>query len=169
MYSAIKVNGKKLYEYARKNQEIKVEPRQIEIYEIRLLNYDTNTDEIEFEVKCSKGTYIRSLCEDIAQRLDTVGYMKKLNRVQVGEFNIKQAISVENLNETKIEENLISIEQLFNNSEKIELNNKKLQLFLNGVQLTNFNIDGQYRIYSDKKFIGIGIIKNQLLKRDIVI
>ena len=169
MYSAIKVNGKKLYEYARKNQEIKVEPRQIEIYEIRLLNYDTNTDEIEFEVKCSKGTYIRSLCEDIAQRLDTVGYMKKLNRVQVGEFNIKQAISVENLNETKIEENLIGIEQLFNNSEKIELNNKKLQLFLNGVQLTNFNIDGQYRIYSDKKFIGIGIIKNQLLKRDIVI
>ena len=72
MYSAIKVKGKKLYEYARKGQEVKIEPRKIEIYNIELLNIDTSNKEIEFIVNCSKGTYIRSLCKDIAIKLDTV-------------------------------------------------------------------------------------------------
>lgn len=72
IYSAIKVNGKKLYEYARKGQEVKIEPRNIEIYEIKLLNIDTKNKQIEFEVSCSKGTYIRSLCEDIAKKIGTV-------------------------------------------------------------------------------------------------
>lgn len=69
IYSAIKVNGKKLYEYARKGQEVKVEPRQIEIYAINLINIDKTNQTIEFKVHCSKGTYIRSLCEDIATRI----------------------------------------------------------------------------------------------------
>ena len=64
MYSAIKVNGKKLYEYARSGQEVEVEPREIEIYRIELIEYINNR--IEFEVECSKGTYIRTLCENIA-------------------------------------------------------------------------------------------------------
>ncbi len=70
MYSAIKVNGKKLYEYAREGIKIDVEPRTIKIYEIELINYCN--DEIKFRVNCSKGTYIRSLCEDIAEKLGTV-------------------------------------------------------------------------------------------------
>lgn len=69
IYSAIKVNGKKLYEYARKGQEVKVEPRQIEIYAINLINIDKTNQTIKFKVHCSKGTYIRSLCEDIATRI----------------------------------------------------------------------------------------------------
>ena len=73
MYSAIKVNGKKLYEYARKGQTIEIKPREIEIYAIELLNINNN--EITFRVHCSKGTYIRTLCEDIAEKLETVGYM----------------------------------------------------------------------------------------------
>ena len=170
MYSAIKVNGKKLYEYARKNQEIKVEPRQIEIYEIRLLNYDTNTDEIEFEVKCSKGTYIRTLCEKIAEELGTIGYMKELKRIQVGEFNIKDSITIEELENQEIVSNkFITIEKYFSNYENIVLNERKFQLFLNGVQLTYELKDGIYKIYKENEFIGIGTVKNKLLKRDIII
>jgi len=74
MYSAIKVNGKKLYEYARKGQTVEIQPRQIEIYDIQLMELDNENKQLQFQVSCSKGTYIRSLCEDIAKRLGTVGY-----------------------------------------------------------------------------------------------
>ena len=78
MYSAVKVDGKKLYEYARKDLEPERKPRDIDIYSITLIKFDNN--EVVFEVSCSKGTYIRTLCEDIASRLGTVGYMKELER-----------------------------------------------------------------------------------------
>ncbi len=171
IYSAIKVNGKKLYEYARKGEKVEIKPRQIEIYDIKLLRIDEENKQIEFCVKCSKGTYIRSLCEDISEKLDTVGYMIGLDRIQVGEFNIKQAISIEELenNNEIIKDKIITVEELFRNLDKIELDKRKLELFLNGVQLSNSNIDGIYRIYSKENFIGIGIVKNKLLKRDIII
>ena len=168
-YSAIKVNGKKLYEYARKNQEVKIEPRKINIYEINLLEINENDYEIKFEVKCSKGTYIRSLCEDIAKKMKTVGYMKDLKRIEVGELKIDQAISIEDLTEEVVEKKIVKIEDLFKDLENIELNKRKLKLFLNGVQLTVNKKDGIYKIYSENIFIGIGVIKNKLLKRDIVI
>lgn len=72
MYSAIKVNGKKLYEYARQGKSVEVKPREIEIYNINLNEIDIKNKEIFFEVGCSKGTYIRSLCDDIARALKTV-------------------------------------------------------------------------------------------------
>lgn len=83
MYSAIKVNGKKLYEYARKGENIEIKPRQIEIYDLKLqyINEDENT--IGITASVSKGTYIRTLCEEIAKELNTVGYMNKLNRIRV--------------------------------------------------------------------------------------
>lgn len=171
IYSAIKVNGKKLYEYARKGEKVEIKPRQIEIYDIKLLRIDEENKQIEFCVKCSKGTYIRSLCEDISAKLDTVGYMIGLDRIQVGEFNIKQSISIEELENNKeiIKDKIITVEELFKKLDKIELDKRKLELFLNGVQLSNSNIDGIYRIYSEEDFIGIGIVKNKLLKRDIII
>lgn len=174
IYSAIKVNGKKLYEYARKGQEVEIKPRKIKIYNIELLNINEKQKQIEFQVSCSKGTYIRSLCEDIAQRLETVGYMLELKRIQVGNFNIKEAITIEQLennidNKEFIEENFIQFEEIFKNKEKIELDDRKLRLFLNGVQLTMTCKDEIYRIYSNNKFIGIGIVENKLLKRDIVL
>ena len=175
IYSAIKVKGKKLYEYARNNQEVKIEPRKITIYEINLLKIDKDNNEIQFKVKCSKGTYIRSLCEDIAKALGAVGYMKELERTEVGDFKLEQSISIDDLisisesDKNKIEEKIIGIEELFNNLENIELNKRKLQLFLNGVRLTVDNKPGLYKIYSNNTFIGIGIVKNQLLKRDIIL
>lgn len=175
MYSAIKVQGKKLYEYAREGKTVDVKPRTIEIYKIELLNIDNNNCKISFKVHCSKGTYIRSLCEDIAKRLNTVGYMESLNRVQVGCFNIKDAISIDFLkanyeNTEFIKKHFITIEDFFNKSSSIVLDSRKLQLFLNGVKLTYVLSDGLYKIYDNvNKFVGIGVIENKLLKRDIII
>ena len=171
IYSAIKVNGKKLYEYARKGEKVEIKPRQIEIYDIKLLRIDEENKQIEFCVKCSKGTYIRSLCEDISAKLDTVGYMIGLDRIQVGEFIIKPAISIEELENNKeiVKDKIITVEELFENLDKIELDKRKLELFLNGEQISNSNIYGIYRIYCEENFIGIGIVKNNLLKRDIII
>ena len=153
IYSALKVNG--------------IEPRQIEIYSLELLNVDNINKTIHFKVECSKGTYIRTLCEGIAERLGTVGYMKELNRTRVGDFYIENSITIEQLEQSQYQ--IITIEQFFKDEEFINLTEKGLKLFLNGVQLTYHLVDGIYRIYQDDKFIGIGTIKNELLKRDIII
>lgn len=177
MYSAIKVNGKKLYEYARKNIKIELQPREIEIYKIVLLDINKTEKIIKFSVKCSKGTYIRSLCEDIAKALGTIGYMKELNRTKVGIFNIENSISVEELEKYKeekaiLESHIISIENAFihiyGNDNFVSLDDKKLELLYNGVKLKTDMEDGLYRIYNEEKvFIGIGSVQNGYLKREI--
>ena len=175
IYSAIKVNGKKLYEYARKGQNIELKPREIEIYDINLIDYSIEEKQIKFEVFCGKGTYIRSLCEDIAKKFETVGYMKELKRIKVGDFNIEDSVTIEDLqnnvdDEKYIDSKIISIEKLFSKSNIIKLDIRKLELFLNGVKLTQNFDNGIYRIYDkDDKFIGIGVVENNLLKRDIVL
>lgn len=170
MYSAIKVNGRKLYEYARSGESIEVKARKIEIYDIEVL--DINSTEISFKVSCSKGTYIRSLCEDIANRLGTIGYMKELNRVNVGIFNLEDAISIEDIkNKDIICKKLITIQKFFKDKENIELNEKQLKKFLNGVSLNYRSyVDGIYNIYNENdKYIGTGIIESSCLKRDIIL
>ena len=175
IYSAIKVNGKKLYEYARKGQEVELKPRQIEIYNINLIDYSVKGKQIKFEVLCGKGTYIRSLCEDIATKFGTVGYMKELKRIQAGNFKIEDSVTIDELeininNEEFMSNKIISVEKLFDEKNSIKLEDKKLQLFLNGVKLTQNYEDGIYKIYSKNDgFIGIGVVENRLLKRDIII
>lgn len=172
IYSSIKVNGKKLYEYARKGESVKVPSRKITIYDIKLL--DISKEEIKFIVSCSKGTYIRTLCEDIAIKLDTVGYMKDLNRIQVGDFNIKDSITIEELERIKTNnkillEKIITIEDVFKNNQSIKLDEEKLRLFLNGGRIKVGKKDDIYKIFCKSQFIGIGIANNGLLKRDIII
>lgn len=179
IYSAIKVNGKKLYEYARKKQKVEIKPRSIEIYNIELNNIDNKNNLIYFTVSCSKGTYIRSLCENIAEKMGTVGYMLELNRTKVGIFNIEDSIKVDDLiynkdNKQKLISYLISIEDiiecLYGKENKISLDNKKLKLFLNGVKLRYNLKDSIYRIYDkENNFIGIGSINKNLLKREIIL
>ena len=167
MYSAIKINGKKLYEYAREGKEVEVPSREIEIYNIDLLKIENN--EIEFEVECSKGTYIRTLCEDIAKKLNTVGLMSSLIRTKVDKFNLENAITFEELEKIgKTNLQLVKLENLFEDFPKINLEETKLKLFLNGVKLTANLEDGIYNVYCNK-YIGLGIVKNKLLKRDVII
>ena len=163
IYSSIKINGKKAYEYARKGQTVEIEPRKIEIMEISLIKFEDNI--ITFSTSCSKGTYIRVLCEDIAEKLGTVGLMQNLIRTRVDKFDIKDSFTLENVEKA----NIIGIEEIFINNKKIELDRRKTELFLNGVKL-NFNEDdGLYRIYNNNIFIGLGIIKSNSLKRDVII
>lgn len=186
IYSAIKIKGKKLYEYARKNEEVEVPEREIEIYSLQLISYNEVEKTISFKVYCSKGTYIRSLCETIAEKLGTIGYMKELNRIQVGKFTIEQAVSIKEIEKLETSElmkqeekyqdtnfwknNLITIEQFFKDRASIILNERQLALFFNGVQQTRKEKDEIYKVYNEKnEFIGTGVIENSLLKRDIVI
>ena len=173
MYSAIKVNGKKLYEYARKGIKVEIPKREIEIYNIKLLNINKKDKVIEFRVHCSKGTYIRTLCETIAEKLGTVGYMKKLNRIQVGQFVLEQAVTIDDIEENRDNaefwnKHIITMQKFFENYPIAELQEQKLNLFLNGVQIKNNKPDGLYQIKVNNDIIGIGKIKNNLLKREII-
>lgn len=184
IYSSIKIDGKKLYEYAREGKKVQIPKREITVYNIELKNIVGL--EIEFLVSCSKGTYIRSLCEDIAEKLGTIGYMKELTRVQVDKFNIRDSYTLEEVEKNKDTIKIISIEEILRNNEKIILNKEKLNLFLNGGRINikkimnHENIDRDIqdytennlivRVYNEQNdFIGTGIINNNILKRDIVI
>ena len=181
MYSAIKVNGRKLYDYARSGQTVEVKARRIEIYNIKLIKIDEKEKQIFFRVSCSKGTYIRTLCENIAEKLGTVGYMKELNGTKVGEFKIEDSIKVKELEENILKHNLSkirTIEELFKEKEKVELTDNEIKKYLNGVQIpvneiysktNNNNNEEICRVYYKNKIIGLGVIKNEKLKRDIVI
>ncbi len=172
IYSAIKVNGKKLYDYARAGKSIEIAPRDIEIYDIDIIKVDQKNKQISFRVRCSKGTYIRSLCEDIAVKLGTVGFMKELKRTMVGDFRIENAVTIKEL-QSKLNENdlsdIISIEEIFKDNKNIELSENNIEKYLNGVKISVKYGDGIYKIYFNGEFNGIGIVSDGKLKRDIVL
>lgn len=180
IYSAIKIKGKKLYEYARDGKQVEIPKREIEIYNIKLIG--VKELEIEFLVTCSKGTYIRTLCEDIAEKLGTVGFMKELTRTKVDRFDIENSYTLEDLENNKQDINIMTIEEVFKNNKKIILNEEKLTLFLNGgrININKINVGGDalvapftksiMRIYNlENQFIGTGFVNNNILKRDIII
>ena len=177
MYSAIKINGKKLYEYARSGKKVDVQPREIEIFDISLISVSKDIKEIMFRVWCSKGTYIRSLCEDIAEKLGTVGFMSSLNRTRVGDFRIEQAVRISDVVDGGVlkendafKESFISVEDFLMDKNEIVLDNVKIRKFLNGVQIFCDGNDGIYRVYSENRiFVGSGVAKDKKLKRDIII
>ena len=158
MYSAIKVNGKKLYELAREGKTIEREPRKINISEIELLEY-REPDEIKFRVVCSKGTYIRVLCEDIAKKMNTVGYMSSLRRTRVGNFRIEDA------------NKFIKMQDVFD-IPIINVNEGEYKKIVNGVIIHNKKLQdytGFCNIYFGDKYIGICDVKNGDCKRKIFI
>ena len=182
MYSAIKIKGKKLYEYARQQQQIEVSPRRITIFAITLLQYDVQKQQITFRVSCSKGTYIRTLCEDIAQKLETVGYMKELERIEVGNkhsgfsFSFENAITIEQLEQNIhhkewINQHFVTIEMFFQEKQTLLLEEEQEKLVLNGGKMP---IEKKEDIYLLRKkrnsaFIGIGKVENGFLKRELIL
>lgn len=119
IYSAIKVNGKKLYEYARNNEQVEIPERQVEIKEIELLDYE---DSYKVRVVCSSGTYIRTLISDIALKLDNYGVMNSLIRTRVGSFSLEDAISVDQLKNNELK--FIDPEIALSSYNKLEYNDK---------------------------------------------
>lgn len=135
LYSAVKINGRKLYEYARNNINIELPVRDIEIYNIELLEY--KKDLITFKVEVSKGTYIRSLINDICTKLNTVGVMSYLLRTKQGDFLVDNSNKLDDiLNDTY---KVITYEEVFKNYPTINLNEEEYYKVINGVKM-NFNI-----------------------------
>lgn len=102
IYSAIKVNGKKLYEYAREGQDVKIEPRKVTIFELELVNFDIQKQQAEVKIICSKGTYIRSIANDLGEKLGVFGHLIKLVRIKAGEFYVENSIKLEDLNTVEV-------------------------------------------------------------------
>lgn len=162
MYSALKVNGQRLYSLARQGIEIERKPRSINIYNINIIEIEL--PKVVFEVKCSKGTYIRSLCYDIGEKLQCGGTMWNLERTETGSFNIQNSVNLEELNAENINEYLIPMDKVLEVYPAVYIDEKYEKLLLNGVTLKdpmlieNIKKDILYRVYMGKEeFIGIGM------------
>ena len=166
-YSAIKVNGKKLYEYARKGQNVEIKPRKVVIYEIKLLNFDEINQIGKILVGCSKGTYIRSIAYDIGQKLNCGGHLIALERTKAGKFSLDTCVRLEDIITLEnVEKNLINPIDVLP-QEKYELNTTEKEQVLHGmpIKLTNSNITGDivFLLYSGK-IIAVGIRNNNEIK-----
>ncbi len=171
MYSAIRVNGKRAYSYAREGKNIKLLPRKIEIYSIDNIKVDMERREVEFVVQCSKGTYIRSLVNDIGKKIGCGAIMIELRRLKTGNFAIEESIPLYDFLKLEYEEMLdriISIEDYYKEAKRINLSKEDFIKFLNGVQ---FELDTKEKIvtiYFNGAFKGLGIVEDNIMKRFIV-
>ena len=148
MYSALKVNGQKLCDLARKGKEVERKPRPITIHALTLVEVDGNR--LHLRVHCSKGTYIRTLCKDIGEALGCGGCMEALRRVQAGEYTADEAIPLETLLETGTpEEYLRPVDTLFRNHPAVTLTANQEKRCRNGNAFSVKHPDGTYRAYSE--------------------
>ena len=147
MYSALKVNGQKLCDLARKGKEVERQPREIEIFELTCLEFTGNTARLR--VKCSKGTYIRTLCKDIGEALGCGGCMQALRRVQAGEYTIDEAVPLQELLESDDPgKYLRSVDTMFRNYPAVTLSPKQETRCRHGNSFTMRLENGTYRCYS---------------------
>lgn len=161
-YSANNINGRRGYELARKGIEFELKTKKVKVFRFELK--EKIADNIyTFTIECGKGTYIRSLCRDLAYRLGTKGTMSKLCRTQSGIFKIENAITVEEL-ENNLEKYLIAPDQTVS-YEKFNLTESQARKILNGVyEISGLEEGKLYRVYSPTEFYGIGKVENGFLK-----
>ena len=147
MYSALKVNGKKLYELARKGQEVERQPRPITVFELTNLGFDGTR--LSLRVRCSKGTYIRTLCQDIGEALGCGGCMEALRRVRAGEYGIQEAVPLEQLLESETpEQYLRGLDTMFAHCPAVTLTSNQEKRCRNGNPFSSPLPQGTYRAYS---------------------
>lgn len=162
MFSALKKNGVRLYDLARKGIEIEREGRNIKIYNIENINIELPY--VSMDVTCSKGTYIRSLCYDIGEKLNVFATMTELKRFKTSFFSEDDSINIDDLNKENIKEHLISIEEALKNYPEIYLTKGYDKLIINGVRVADKRFtknvvenDILYKVYDEnKKFLGLG-------------
>lgn len=147
IYSAVKINGKKLYEYAREGKEIELPKREIDIQKIELLSYKNN--EITFKTTVSKGTYIRALIDDICTKLNVIGTMSSLIRTKQGNFSLENAYTIEEI--AKKNYHLLTLEEVLNNYEKINIDDNLFEKVKNGAIITRtFKEEKACLVYKNK-------------------
>lgn len=167
MYSALKRDGKKLYELAREGKTIELESRPVTIFANELNALEL--PEFELSVHCSKGTYIRTLVADIGAAFECGAHVKTLHRVSHGKFNIEQSISLDELIELQeqgdidtMDAKLLSIDELLAELPAITLNEKYTRLFSHGNDIKSVEPAGKARVYGDDgRFLGVGVVTEQ--------
>ena len=138
IYSALKVKGKKLYEYARKGEEVEIEPRKVTIEKIELKSFDEESQKAKVLIKCSKGTYIRSIAHDLGQNLGVGAHLSELIRTQAGAFFVENAIQLEGITIERIEQHLLMPLDLIN-LPKLEISEEEHKKVMMGQFLQNKN------------------------------
>lgn len=163
IYSAIKVKGKKLYEYARKGEDVKIEPRKVFIENIELKAFDEKLQQAEILIKCSKGTYIRSIANDLGKKLGVGAHLVKLIRTQAGNCRVENAINLEDIN---IEKDIINPLNMINlpiiSVETNDLNNIK-----NGISIKTSKKDVSslvILVYNSQEICAVGYADNGIIK-----
>ena len=170
MYSALKKNGVRLYELARQGIEVEREGRLINIYNIE--DIKINNPYVSMKVTCSKGTYIRSLCYDIGEKLGVFATMTDLNRSKTSVFSQENSISVNDLTEENIDDYIVRMEEALSKYEAITVHGKYVKLLVNGVRVADNRFTKDkiinnrlYRVYDeDSNFIGLGERNNSGFK-----
>lgn len=167
MYSALKQNGKKLYELARKGIEVERKPRSVTIYDISLLS-ETERG-YRFSVQCSSGTYIRTLCQDIGKTLGCGACMSSLRRTDCGSFSVDQAFNLEYIKqcaeEDRLDSLLIAIDTLFTDKPEYICTQDEERLLKNGGQISAQIPDGVYRVYTlSGELLMLGSVYGGILK-----
>lgn len=165
IYSALKVNGKKLYEYAREGKDVEIKKRDVEIYKIELLDFN-GKDEFTILTKVSKGTYIRSLANDLGRSLGTFGTLTELRRTRSGSFKIEDAIKVSDFERSSLDEikdKILPMDLALIDFKRIDIPKSFCEKFIMGQfyklkEKLNYE---NYRVYSDDKFLGIGEIREK--------
>ena len=162
-YSAKKVNGQVGYKLARKGERIELQPKEVEIFDFKILS-KINENRYRFEITCSSGTYIRSICRDLAEKLGTYGSMHCILRTKCGVFCIKDANSLEEIKNGNF--NLIPCQNLFI-YDTINLSHDEFLKLKNGVKIQVKEKNGNFKLFFNNKFLGIGEILNNQLKMKI--
>lgn len=154
--SAININGKKAYQLHRSNVEFELPKREIKIHSIDILR-KTTINSFLLKISCSKGTYIRSLCRDMAEDLNTYGYVNYLLRTKSSCFNLSTAVSIENLREKAIEEVVTPIDKPIEHLQRIDVKKSAIKKLVNGVATAyEGDLKSVFRVYIEDKFIGLG-------------
>ncbi|MDT4288243.1 tRNA pseudouridine(55) synthase TruB [Methylomonas sp. MO1] len=162
MYSALKHQGKKLYELAREGKTVERQPRAITIYELQLLNFDAEVGQLTLDVFCSKGTYIRSLAEDIGHWLGNCGTVTALRRTKAGMFDLDQAHTLQQLQAmdfAQLQNTLIALDVPLEAIPNVSLSAEQAEKIKLGQRIAfSGGMAGQVRIYSPQAFLGLGEI-----------
>ncbi len=163
MYSALKVNGQKLCDLARKGRQVERQPRPITIHELTLLSRED--DVLRLRVRCSKGTYIRTLCKDLGESLGCGGCMRSLRRVQAGEYTIAEAVPLQTLLDAQAPETYLrSVDTMFRNFPEVTLTANQETRCRNGNAFSVRLPDGTYRAYSQNgEFLMLAKVENSVM------
>lgn len=172
IYSAIRVDGKRAYSYARAGKDVEMQPRQIEIFAIDNIVVNLELKEVEFDVTCSKGTYIRSLVNDIGKKIGCGATMCELRRLRNGNFDISDSIGLYeylNLEYDKMLQKIVSIEEYYKETKRVNFTKNEYIRFLNGMNFNLTTSEKIVRVYFNDSFKGLGKVENNIMKRFIVL